>query len=912
MEKFVSLFVAVFCITVCFGSLTVSADTEIVISSQNPGNIFSDDEKIELSVVVNGYIAGLTARYTVKSDDTNETMWSLSENAVTQKRIALSNLKNGGYSLLVELINQNGEIVKTAKTVFSRVMSGKHNNAFQLQGHFDAYKYTLEEQMMLIDKVNAGGYRDHPVGWLEYAHNNDSCEGIEYLNRVNTESLKYDFSSNISIPHLGCIKYTGGKDIPPTDDTALVEFGKYCVGLLRATGARKAEIWNEPNMNSLMTPSVYVNIVEAAASAIKDYDENISVGAVSLANPNNMCLLGKIFGVKNCNDTSFEHYKSYGKCYFNDLIENGLLDTEIDAITIHSYHTDIYEMPKQIKYYRDLLDSLGRNDIKIWITEYGWYTGESETAVSEIDQANIMVKEYLQVMAGGYAESMSVYNLTNKYDLSAEPPVRNSENAEHNFGIVQAQLDELSETGVALSAKKSYIALSAMNSLLADAKGKGAVHFPDEKGKIAACDFVHSDGEDITAFFADTTMPAVIECNADSLIVYDFYGNAKTLYSENGKFGIQLDGNVTYVKGMLGNYKIEKASYIEIIDNYAEIMSTTPQSGKVLIGQYTEDELKGVEIFDVSVSANIPYKVQYSKIPGKLVNANAEIIKHKIPNYDTGNGSYENPYLIGTYDELLTFRNKVNNGETSACAMLVSDIDLNNAQWNPIGTETNKYCGVFDGNGYEITELNGKGNQWGFFGYTNGGEIKNLTLKAGNEGNLSLGHQSAMLIAIASGDTKVTKCAGYGNLNSYGYVGGITCQGECSVKDSYFVGNINGLSWVSGMGYNAKAENCFVYGDIIADINAFKVSNGSAVNCYYLSSNGKEGTGGYGTQKNEEAFSSGELAYILGETFGQKLGNDQYPQFLSENNKVIIEEIGKIKAYFWRDLITMIPLLESL
>ena len=254
-----------------------------------------------------------------------------------------------------------------------------------------------------------------------------------------------------------------------------------------------------------------------------------------------------------------------------------------------------------------------------------------------------------------------------------------------------------------------------------------------------------------------------------------------------------------------------------------------------------------------------------------------------------GEGSAESPYLIGTLNELIAFRDKINGGETTACAVLTKNIDASSqTKWTSIGTTENKYAGTFDGAGYEITGIKGSGATWGFFGYTNGGEIKNLAIKAGNNGTLKLGHQSAMVIAIASGNTKITRCAAYGNLESDGHLGGITYQGECTVKDSYFVGDIHGQTWVSGMGFNATAENCFVYGNITATIHAFKVSNIKATtNCYYLASSGVSGTGGYGTQKSEEAFVSGEVAYLLGDAFGQKLGTDKHPVFRTAENVVV-------------------------
>ena len=43
----------------------------------------------------------------------------------------------------------------------------------------------------------------------------------------------------------------------------------------------------------------------------------------------------------------------------------------------------------------------------------------------------------------------------------------------------------------------------------------------------------------------------------------------------------------------------------------------------------------------------------------------------------SSNGTKANPYLISTAEDLVDFRDKVNSGETSVCATLTQNIDLN-------------------------------------------------------------------------------------------------------------------------------------------------------------------------------------------------------------------------------------------
>lgn len=119
-----------------------------------------------------------------------------------------------------------------------------------------------------------------------------------------------------------------------------------------------------------------------------------------------------------------------------------------------------------------------------------------------------------------------------------------------------------------------------------------------------------------------------------------------------------------------------------------------------------------------------------------------------------GDGSSESPFLITTAEELKWYANYVN-GEsgdnvvhTTACAQLVNNIDLSTVcgegkgNWTPIakyGIYTfngeHRFDGVFDGNGYTISNLyiNDKnGSNLGLFGYvtptTKKTSVKNLKM----------------------------------------------------------------------------------------------------------------------------------------------------------------------------------------
>ena len=119
----------------------------------------------------------------------------------------------------------------------------------------------------------------------------------------------------------------------------------------------------------------------------------------------------------------------------------------------------------------------------------------------------------------------------------------------------------------------------------------------------------------------------------------------------------------------------------------------------------------------------------------------AEGITPATPQTDT-----DGVYQIGTAEELYGFAQLVNNGNTSASAVLTADIIVNKGvlkadgtladdtsgftSWTPIGNNSNRYTGKFDGQGHTISGLyfnDASTNYVGLFGYLHsGGEIKNV------------------------------------------------------------------------------------------------------------------------------------------------------------------------------------------
>lgn len=135
-----------------------------------------------------------------------------------------------------------------------------------------------------------------------------------------------------------------------------------------------------------------------------------------------------------------------------------------------------------------------------------------------------------------------------------------------------------------------------------------------------------------------------------------------------------------------------------------------------------------------------------------------------------GKGTEDNPYQIGTAQELAWLAYAVNNQMESAgyCAVLTADIDLGYCQWPVIGVLSSNgqraYTGTFDGQGHTVSGLNitalGGRQKLGLFGVAQDAVIENLTVRG-----------SIDLTGVRSYDSNM---AGY-------IIGGLLGSGE--VKD---------------------------------------------------------------------------------------------------------------------------------
>ena len=153
---------------------------------------------------------------------------------------------------------------------------------------------------------------------------------------------------------------------------------------------------------------------------------------------------------------------------------------------------------------------------------------------------------------------------------------------------------------------------------------------------------------------------------------------------------------------------------------------------------------------------------------------------------------------INDIEELKAFRDSVNAGNTYAgvTVYLAANIDLENAEWAPIGSDKNHaFKGIFDGQKHTISNLkiiNADLDCAGLFGYTNGATIKNVNVK--NVNIRAYSHVAAIVGHAYTGNIENCHVSGTINLVAqYAYAAGITADGYVNVRNCSVIADGTGI-----------------------------------------------------------------------------------------------------------------------
>ncbi len=277
-------------------------------------------------------------------------------------------------------------------------------------------------------------------------------------------------------------------------------------------------------------------------------------------------------------------------------------------------------------------------------------------------------------------------------------------------------------------------------------------------------------------------------------------------------------------------------------------------------------------------------------------------------------GTVDPVYEISNAGQLLSFRDIVNSGNTTANAVLTADIVLNSNifdesgslvtenivnDWFPIGTQLMPYGGIFNGQGHTISGLyfnDSTVTGAGLFGYTSSNAMVGLLgitdsyISANSYAGAVSGKNEGLLLSAYTTNSVVLANT---------YAGGITGANSGNIQTNY--------------------STAFVYAD--TSVGAICGSNTGSLNgCYYLQNSAVNASGtmqnGVGTTTNGNAsdiapctegkaideFYSGEVAYLLQKNntdrvWGQQSNSKYSAPFIDLTGEYAVNMIAQADRY---------------
>lgn len=262
-------------------------------------------------------------------------------------------------------------------------------------------------------------------------------------------------------------------------------------------------------------------------------------------------------------------------------------------------------------------------------------------------------------------------------------------------------------------------------------------------------------------------------------------------------------------------------------------------------------------------------------LSGGVYAASTTTTKKDDPYFD-GYGEASDPFVINSKENLMQMAQLINSGNSTyvgAYYILGADIDMSGTEWIPIGTESHKFKGTFDGCGntvYELT-ITQKNSSSGLFGYVYNGIVKNVNLSGGTiSGIKDVGSIAGYNSGTISGCTSTVMIAG-DDVNT----GGIAGRNSGMIRECKFDGTVVSRESNSGG---------------IAGINSGTI-DGCTTEASVLST--EDYAGGIAGSSSGTVINCGSMAYVSAKYAGGIAGNNSG----SVENCYNLGDVGETSEY---------------
>jgi hypothetical protein len=490
---------------------------DVQLAPVRTGNVFTGDQPVQVRLT-----SGADAVSWTVTDAGGNPVASGGEQVPAVVSTLTIPVRQRGWFALRVAAQRGGATVATASTTFARLSSlpdaaRTADDFVSVQTHFAFGGSWSTDLLPLVQDVGAADIRDEAY-WASIEPTKGSYTWptqFDYLNQLAPDKISpmviVDYG-NPNYDNTTCTP-TSGHNCPPVTDAGRAAFANYADAVLdRYPSVKAIEVWNEWNIDSVGTPQAYEALLATVYTKVKADHPDVTVVGGGLA---------------------FAPLP-----WIEAFCQAGGLNY-LDALSIHPYNWPAAPEAKAADY--DGVTALlakysGARTIPVWVSEDGWPTGSTASAVDERTKAAYLVRAALVAKAHGVAR-FSVYDLM---DDGTDPA-----NPEHNFGLLHHATDPLG----AYTPKPSYVAYATLARQLV---GTSFVASHALAGGVDDVAF-RRGREDVHALWTTNGTATVTLRTRHPVTVTDLYGGTTTLAPDPaGTVSLQVTGDPVFAAGDIG------------------------------------------------------------------------------------------------------------------------------------------------------------------------------------------------------------------------------------------------------------------------------------------------------------------------------------------------------------------------
>lgn len=272
-----------------------------------------------------------------------------------------------------------------------------------------------------------------------------------------------------------------------------------------------------------------------------------------------------------------------------------------------------------------------------------------------------------------------------------------------------------------------------------------------------------------------------------------------SMVEENGGYYVAVD--VTVVKAGRSNQDDEEdgpvvLTGISVSGNFKtkyHVGQPFETDGMVVTAYYSNSTSKPVTGYAVS-----PERFETENIGATVVTityTEGDVTKTETVTVHVAGYTIEDngTYMVYNADGLMAWAEAAKEEPSISCT-LTDNIDLEGRIWTPVGSDSDRYTGIFDGGNYAITNLEihtSKSSNQGLFGYVGSGTVKNLKLE-----NVSITAENSQYVGAVAGYNcgRIENCKVSGSVNGGANVSGTNASSVGGVAGGNAGGEVVGCS----------------------------------------------------------------------------------------------------------------------